>query len=99
MQVDLLWNQIECEAALLVDATNVFCALNCKVALHSIRFQCPPIANKLINLYISITDLFVDGDVILSQEVTTQRDPLAMPMYGLATIPLIQRLNELCRQI
>ena len=89
----------ESEAALLVDATNAFNALNCQAALHNIRRLCPPIATILINSYRSPTELFVDGDVILSQEGTTQGDPLAMPMYGLATIPLIRRLDGLCKQI
>ena len=59
----------------------------------------PPISNILINSYRSPTEFFVDGDVILPQEGTTQGDPLAMPMYGLATIPLTQRLDVLCRQL
>ena len=73
----------ECEAALLVDATNAFNALNRQVALQNIRHLCPSISTILINLYRSPVYLFVDGDVILSQEGTTQGDPLAMPMYGL----------------
>ena len=89
----------ESEAALLVDATNAFNALNRQAALHNIRRLCPPFATILINSYRSPTELFVDGDVILSQEGTTQGDPLAMPMYGLATIPLIRRLDGLCKQI
>ena len=86
----------ECEAVLLVDAFN---ALNRKVALHNIRRLCPPFATILINSYRSPTELFVNGDVILSQEGTTQGDPLAMAMYGLATIPLIRRLDGLCTQV
>ena len=85
-----------CEALLLVDATNAFNALNCQVALHNIS---PPIATILINSYRSPNELFVNGDIILSQEGTIQGDPLAMPMYGLATIPLIRRLDGLCKQI
>ena len=89
----------ENEAILLVDATNAFNALNRQVALHNIRHLCPPIATILINSYRSPSDLLVDGDVILSQEGTTQGDPLAMPMYGLATIPVIRKLDGLCEQI
>ena len=87
------------KAALLVDATNAFNAHNHQAALHNIRCLCPPIATILINLYRNPTELFVDGDVILSQEGTTQGDPLAMPMYGLATMPLIRRLDELYKLI
>ncbi len=31
---------------------------------------------------------------LISQEETTQGDPLAMPMYALATVPLIKKLKE-----
>ena len=35
----------------------------------------------------------MDGNIIVSQEGTTQGDPLTMPMYALATIPLIKNLK------
>ena len=63
-------------------------------ALHNIRRICPALATILINTYRDPTDLFVDGDCLLSQEGTTQGDPLAMPMYALATVPLINRLSR-----
>ena len=78
------------EALLLADASNAFNSLNRQVALHNIQRICPPLSTILINTYRAPTELFVDGDTILSQEGTTQGDPLAMPMYALATIPLIQ---------
>ena len=84
---------------LLVDATNAFNALNCQVALHNIRRLCPPITTILINSYRCPSDLLVDGDIILSQEVITQGDLLAMAMYSLATIPIIRKLDGICVQI
>ncbi len=87
--VQKCFQQDETEAALLVNASNAFNSLNRNVALHNIRFLCPPISTMLIN---APTELFIDGDVIFSREGTTQGDPLAMPMYAIATIPLIRRL-------
>ena len=52
------------EAVLLVDATNAF---NSQVALLNIRRLCPPLATILINTYRVPTELFVDGDILLSQ--------------------------------
>ena len=93
------FDSAECEAALLIDATNAFNFLKRQVALHNIRCLCPPIATILVNSYRAPTELLVDCYIILSQEGTTQGDPLAMAMYGLVTIPLIQRLNGPCRQV
>ena len=89
----------ENEAAILVDATNAFNSLNRQVALHNIRRLCPPLATILINTYRAPTELFVDGDTLLSQEGTTQGDPLIMPMYALATIPLVKKLKGNSKQI
>jgi len=82
----------DCDAVLLVDASNAFNSLNRIVALHNIRQLCPPFAPILINIYRSPASLFISGNVLLSEEGTTQGDPLAMPFYALATIPLLQRL-------
>jgi len=51
-------------------------------------------ANILINTYREPVKLFMNGEVLLSAEGTTQGDPLAMPMYALATIALIKRLHD-----
>ena len=82
------------EAVLLVDASNAFNSLNREAALHNIRHICPTLSTILINVYREATDLFVDGIVLASEEGTTQGDPLAIPMYALAMIPLITRVGE-----
>ena len=75
------------EAVLLVNATNTFNSLNHQVALQSIRRLCPPLTTILINTYRAPTELFVDGDILLSQEGTMQGDPLSMFIHVLTTIP------------
>ena len=87
------------DAVLLVDAINAFNLLNRQAALHNIRYLCPSIATVIINTYHEPTDLFVDGNSILSQEGTTQGDPLAMPMYALAILPLIRHNADNVQQV
>ena len=90
-----LFQNEDSDAILLIDASNAFYSLNHLTALHYITCLCPSLATVLINTYRAPTDLFVDGEVIYSLEGTTQGDPLAMPMYALATIPLLKRLRSL----
>ena len=92
--VHTLFPRDETEAVLLIDASNAFNSLNRQTALLNIQRLCPSLATALINTYRAPSELFVDGDVLLSQEGTTQGDLLAMPMYALATIPLIRKLKE-----
>ena len=81
------------EAVLLVDASNAFNSLNREAALRNIRIHCPVLALMLTNMYRTHSMLFIDGDHILSQEGTTQGDPLAMAMYAIGTLPLIHKLQ------
>ncbi len=81
------------EAALL---SNAFNSLNRNVALHNIRHICPAISTILTNTYRAPSKLFIDGDALLSQEGTTQGDPLAMPMYAVATLRVSLSLSSKC---
>ena len=87
------------EAALLIDASNAFNSLNRLTALHNVRHLCPPFSTILINSYRARSDMYIDGEVIYSHEGTTQGDPLAMPFYALATVPLITKLSDSVNQI
>ena len=82
------------DGVLLVDASNAFNCLNRKAALVNINNLCPALGTVLINTYRSEPNLFIDGECILSREGTTQGDPLAMAMYAMATLPMIQHLQQ-----
>ena len=82
------------EGVILVDACNAFNSINRETALRNIQHLCPPIAKILINTYCEDIQLFIDGATILSQEGTTQGDPLAMAMYAIAITPLIRSLED-----
>ena len=94
-----VFKQSDTEAMLLVDASNAFNSLNRVVALHNIRTICSPIATILINTYWIPAHHFVRGETLLSEEGTTQGDLVAMPMYALATLPLINQLTDEVTQI
>ena len=75
-----------CEAVILVDASNAFNSLNRQVALHNIQYICPQFATILINTYRNHSRLIINNEKeILSQEGTTQGDNLAMSFYALST--------------
>ena len=79
----------ESKAVLLVDASNAFNFLNHQMALLNIKTLCPPLATTFINTYQDTTELFVDG-TFHSREGAIQGDPLAMPMYAIAILPLVE---------
>ena len=84
----------EAEAIIFVDAANAFNSLNRKAVLHNIQHLCPSLAKVLFNMYREDVRLFVDRETVLSQERTTQGDPLAMAMYAIAITSLINHLES-----
>ena len=90
-----VFDSSDVEAVLQVDATNAFNRLNNQAALRNISVLCPSFARILINIYHEDSKLYIDGNYLLSQEGTTQGDPLAMPMYALGVVPLIQKLANI----
>ena len=72
------------EAVLLVGASNTFNSLYREAAMRNIRSLCPLSAKIVVNTYRNNVPLFIDGEVIPSQEGTTQGDPLAMCIYAIA---------------
>ena len=81
------------DGVILVDASNAFNCLNRAATLHNVQILCPCLAPALTNIYRKNAELFVAGETILSQEGTTQGDPLAMAMYALGVTPLIQAVS------
>ncbi|MEL6606451.1 MAG: reverse transcriptase domain-containing protein, partial [Cyanobacteria bacterium J06614_10] len=75
------------DAVLLVDAKNAFNTINREAMLHNIKMKCPSFSQYVENTYGSPSELFIEGDenseVIMSEEGTTQGDPIAMAMYAL----------------
>ena len=93
----LQFEQENCEAVLLIDASNAFNSLNRHVALHTVRELCPSFHCFLENCYKSPTELFVvdqdkNKEIIRGGEGATQGDPCAMAMYSISIQPLVQHL-------
>ena len=82
------------DGILLIDASNAFNQMNRSVALHNIQITCKEMSLYIINTYRSSSRLFIcGGGEILSQEGTTQGDPLAMPWYSVNASIMIQSLR------
>ena len=82
----------EVEGILLIDAQNAFNSLNRDLALKNVDILCPSLTHAIRNSYSTPSDLYINQNLIKSQEGTTQGDPLAMAMYGIAILPLIKRV-------
>ena len=74
-----------------MDTSNAFNSLNWQANIHQL---CPSFSTVLINTYRSDVNLYIGDETLLSEEGTTQDDPLAMPMYALGTVPLINVLSD-----
>ena len=91
--VNDLYRDRSTEGILLVDASNAFNSLNRNATLANAMRICPALGTILVNTYRSDPRLYIDGETILSSEGTTQGDPIAMAMYAVGTLPLIQQLE------
>ena len=96
-----LWKQMKLEedwGFLLIDARNAFNELNRTAMLWAVRHEWPSGARFAFNCYrhwgiLVIRDFDGTCTLIFSQEGVTQGDPLAMILYGVATLPLIRLLK------
>lgn len=81
---------------LLVDAKNAFNAMNRIGALWQARIHWPRCAKFLYNTYKGHAELVFRGseEKLHSREGVTQGDPLAMLLYGISTLPLIDVLQD-----
>ena len=91
-----VFEDVETDAILLVDASNAFNQMNRAAGLHNIRITCPKLSLYIINTYRKATRLFIaGGGEVLSEEGTTQGDPLAMPWYSINTTVIIDQLRSI----
>lgn len=83
---------------LLVDAQNAFNSVNRIIALWYARMYWPSCARYLFNTYKGHAELVLQGSNgtgnMFSMEGVTQGDPLAMLLYGISTLHLIDVLRE-----
>jgi len=95
-----IFSEEDTEAVLLIDASNAFNSVNRQGFLHNINIICPEIATFVSICYSKPSRLFVIGGVeILSQEGTTQGDPVAMAVYAVAVIPLLLMIIEITSKL
>ena len=83
----------ECEAALLLDASNAFNSLNRRLAIHNIQFICPQFVPFLRNMYGAPSALFTGTTTLFSEEGATQGDPAAFLFYGLGIMLMLDLIS------
>jgi len=89
-----IFNDDRCDAILLVDTSNVFSILKRKAMMHNLGITCPVIARYVRNTYTIPPRIILAGEnEVMSEEGTTQADPIAMTIYALALSVLQQKIN------
>ena len=89
----------DCEAVMLVDATNAFNTINREATMHNIKVKCPSFAKYVENTYKEPAQLIISDqnsnrcETIASAEGTTQGDPIACPMYGFGLSMLLTKTS------
>ena len=71
-----------------------FQTLNRKLALENLMIIYPALFIAVKNSNSSPMPLYVSGTKLRSEKVTTQGDPLAMCMYGVAILSFIQKIPK-----
>ena len=95
-----IFENTECEAVMLVDASNAFNTLNRKATIHNIRVKWPSFAKYIENTYKEPAQLFISDnktnrcEMITSAEGTTQGDPVAMAMYAIGLLKLQSKISH-----
>ena len=101
-----IFNDEDCDAVILVDASNAFNSINRKAMLHNIGILCPAMKTFAENCYSTSARLFITGGAeIKSNEGTTQGDPVSSSMYAVALTPLLnynstngEKKNHKCKE-
>ncbi|XP_042891390.1 uncharacterized protein LOC122265946 [Penaeus japonicus] len=95
-----IFEEPDCDAVLMIDATNAFNNINRKAILHNTKIKCPSFAMHIENLYAQPAKQFVSDretgrlEIIESAEGTTQGDPVAMAMYAIGLLKLQDRISH-----
>lgn len=91
-----LFERPETECIFLADAANAFNEISRPAALYNTRVYCPRLSRFVFNSYKGHAKLYVSGsgEMIYSQEGTTQGCATAMIVYGLGMLPLTKKCKE-----
>ena len=92
-----MFNKETTEAVLIVDASNIFNAINREGFFHNTKKLC--LSTYIDNCYSSQTDLYIQGGrSIKSEEATTQGYPKAMAIHTLSITSLLAWLRKKSRK-
>lgn len=85
--------------SLLLDAKNAFLELVSALMLTNVRDRLPCLARFARNCYSDVSGMCVrgkngEGEWLTAIEGVLQGDPAAMVLYGVALLPLINKLEE-----